>query len=75
MIWIWVHDVAFEGLMLNWYKTFDCITKKTMDDPSYVCLYCELLDWVGLTTITLWDKSPHIQMHENVLQKGLYVKV
>jgi hypothetical protein len=36
--------VAFEGLVLNWYETFDCITQKTMDDPSYACLYCELLD-------------------------------
>jgi len=46
-----------------------------MDDPGYAYLYCELLNQVGLTMITLWVKSPHIQMHENVLQKGLYIKV
>jgi hypothetical protein len=62
------HDVAFEGLVLNWYKTFDLITQKTMDDPSYARLYCELLDWVGLTMITLWVKYPHSQKHENVIQ-------
>jgi hypothetical protein len=67
-------DVTFEGLVLNWYHTFDHITKKTMNDPYYVYLYCELLDIIGLITITLRVKSPHIQMHENV-QKGLYVKV
>ncbi len=45
-----------------------------MNDPYYVYLYCELLDIIGLTTITLHVKSPHIQMCENV-QKRLYVKV
>jgi hypothetical protein len=38
------HDVAFEGLVLNQYEIFNRINKKTMDDPSYVYLYCELLD-------------------------------
>jgi hypothetical protein len=69
------HDVTFEGLVPNWYGIFGHITQKTMDDLGYVYLYCELLDRVGLTTITLRVKSPHIQMHEDVLQKGLYVKV
>jgi hypothetical protein len=46
-----------------------------MDDSSYAYIYCELLDWVGLIMISLRVKSPHIQMHENVLQKWLYVKV
>jgi hypothetical protein len=59
------HDVTFEGLV-----PFDHTTQKTMDDLSYVYLYCELLDQVGLTMITLHVKSPNIQMHENVLQKG-----
>jgi hypothetical protein len=54
---------------------FDRITKKTMDGSGYAYIYCELLDRVGLTMITLRIKSPHIQMHENVLQKWLYVKV
>jgi hypothetical protein len=60
--------VAFEGLVLNWYDAFACITKKIMNDLGYIYLYCELLDWIGLTMITLWVKSPHIQMHGNVRQ-------
>jgi len=69
------HDVAFERFVLNRYGIFDHITKKTMDDLGYGYLYCKLFDWVGLTIITLLVKSLHIQMHENVLQKGLYVRV
>ncbi len=46
-----------------------------MDDPGYAYLYCELLDRVGVIMITLRVKSPHIQMHENVFQQKLYVKV
>jgi hypothetical protein len=38
------HDVAFEGLVLNQYGTFDRITKKTIDDQGYAYLYCELFD-------------------------------
>jgi hypothetical protein len=38
------HDVAFEGLVLNRYGTFDHITKKTTDDRGYVYPYCELFD-------------------------------
>jgi hypothetical protein len=60
---------------LNQYGTFDRIIKKTMDDQGYAYLYCELFDWICLITITLHVKSLQIQMHENVLQKGLYVKV
>jgi hypothetical protein len=67
--------VVFEGLVSNQYGTFDHITKKTMDDLGYAYIYCELLDWAGLTMITLWVKSPHVQMHENVFQKWLYVNV
>jgi len=69
------HDVAFEGLVSNRYGTFDRITKKTMDDSSYAYIYCGILNRVGLTMITVQVKSPHIQMHENVFQKWLYVKV
>jgi len=69
------HDVAFEGFVLNRYGIFYHITKKTMDDLGYGYLYCKLFDRVGLIIITLLVKSLHIQMHENVLQKGLYVKV
>jgi hypothetical protein len=60
--------MAFEGLVLIWYDTFACKTKKMMNDLGYIYLYCELLDWVGLIMITLWVECPHIQMHENVRQ-------
>jgi hypothetical protein len=43
MIWMSFLDVAFEGLVLNQYGTFDHITKKTMDDMGYAYLYCELI--------------------------------
>ncbi len=69
------HDVVFEGFVLNQYGIFYHITKKTMDDLGYGYFYCKLFDRLGLTIITLLVKSLHIQMHENVLQKGLYVKV
>lgn len=59
-----VWDVAFEGKVLNRYGTYDWITKKLIDDLVYAYLYCELLDVIGLTTITLRVKSPHIHVHE-----------
>jgi hypothetical protein len=43
-----------------------------MDDLSHAYLYCELLDLIRLIMITLCVTSPHIQMHENVLQNVLY---
>jgi hypothetical protein len=46
MIWMIFFDVAFEGLVLNQYGTFDHITEKTMGDPGYAYLYCELLNQV-----------------------------
>jgi hypothetical protein len=61
------YDVTFEGLVSNRYGTFDHITKKTMDDLGYAYIYYELLDRVRLIMITLWVKSHHVQMHENVL--------
>ncbi len=59
--------MTFEGLVSNRYGTFDHITKKTMDDLGYAYIYYELLDRVRLIMITLWVKSHHVQMHENVL--------
>jgi len=61
--------------VLNQYGTFNCKIKKTMDDLGCAYLYCELLYQVSLIMITLRVKSPHIQMHENVFQQRLYVKV
>jgi hypothetical protein len=38
-------------------------------------LHWDLLDKVALTTITLRVKSPHIEMHEQHLQKGMFMKM
>jgi hypothetical protein len=46
-----------------------------MEYLSYAYLHCDLLDNVVLTTITLRVKSPHIQIQEQHLQKGIFVKV
>jgi len=59
-----VHDVAFEGKVLNWYDNFDQIIHKFINEPSYACLYCEILNQIGLIMIILWIKSPHIRMND-----------
>jgi len=46
-----------------------------MEDPCYAYLHCDLLDSAVLTIITLKVKSPYIEMHEQHLQKGMFVKV
>jgi hypothetical protein len=46
-------NVAFETNVFNRYGTFDQITNRSMEDPSYVDLHCDLLDMATLTTITL----------------------
>jgi hypothetical protein len=46
-----------------------------MEDPSYAYLHCDLLDMVVLTKITLRLRLPHIDMHEQHLQKGMFMKV
>ncbi len=70
-----VRDPTFEGKVLNKYSTYDWITKKLIDDPSYAYLYCEFFDAIGSTTITLRVKSPHIHVHEQLFQKGFYVRI
>jgi hypothetical protein len=60
-------DVAFEAKMFNKYGTFNWIIKKSMEDPVYAYLHCDLLDKVVITTITLKVKSPNIKMHEQHL--------
>jgi hypothetical protein len=59
-----IKNVAFEAKVFNRYDTFDQITNRSMEDPSYAYLHCDLLDRVALTTITLRVKSHHIEMHE-----------
>jgi hypothetical protein len=46
-----------------------------MEDPSYAYLHYDLLDRVALTTITLRVKLRHINMHEQYLQRNMFVKV
>jgi hypothetical protein len=70
-----IRDVTFEAKVLNKYNTFDQIVNRTMEDPSYTYLYYDLLDGVAPTMVTLRVKSPHIEMNEQFLQKGMYMKV
>ncbi len=70
-----IKDVAFEAKVFNRYGTFDWIANRSMEDPSYAYLHCDLLDKTTLTTITLKVKSLHIEMHEHHLQKNMFVKV
>jgi hypothetical protein len=58
-----VKDVVFEAKVFNMYGTFDQIANKSMQDPNYAYLHCDLLNTPILTTITLKVKSPHINMH------------
>jgi hypothetical protein len=48
-----IRDVAFDTKVLNRYGTFDQIVNKSMEDPCYAYLHCDLLDKAVLTTITL----------------------
>jgi hypothetical protein len=70
-----IKDVAFEVNVFNRYGTFDQITNRNMEDSSYAYLHCDLLDRAILTTITLRVKLFHIDMHEQHLQKGMFVRV
>ncbi len=59
-----IKDVVFEAKVFNRYGTFDWIANRSMEDPSYAYLHCDLLNKVALTTITSKVKSPYIEMHE-----------
>jgi hypothetical protein len=45
-----------------------------MQNPSYACLHCDVLDMVALITI-LKVKLIYIEMHEQHLHKCMFVKV
>ncbi len=60
----WIRDVAFEAKVFNQYGTFDRIANRSMEDPSYAYLHCDLLDKATLTIMILKIKSHHIDMHE-----------
>jgi hypothetical protein len=59
-----IRDVAFEVKMFDKYGTFDRITNRSMEDPSYAYLHCDLLNRVALIAITLKAKSFHIKIHK-----------
>jgi len=46
-----------------------------MEDLSYAYLHYDLLNRAVLTTITLRVKSPYIKIHEQQLQKWMFVRV
>jgi hypothetical protein len=46
-----------------------------MEDPCYAYLHCDLLDMAALTTIILKVKLLYIKIHEQHLQKNMFVKV
>ncbi len=54
-----IKDVVFDAKVLNRYGTFDQIANRSMEDPSYAYLHCDLLDKVARTTITLRVKLPY----------------
>jgi hypothetical protein len=70
-----IRDVAFEAKVFSRYGTFHQIANRSMEDPSYAHLHYDLLNKATLTTITLNVKSPHTEMHEQHLQKGMFVRV
>jgi hypothetical protein len=39
-----IKDVALEAKVFNRYGTFDQITNRSMEDPGYAYLHCDLLD-------------------------------
>jgi hypothetical protein len=62
-----IRDVTFEAKVLNRYGIFDQIANRSMEDPNYAYLHCDLLDKVALTIITLKVKLSYIKMHEQHL--------
>ncbi len=71
-----VKDVTFEAKMFNRSATFDRIANRSMEDLNYAHLHCDLLNKVALTTIILKGvKSPHKNIHEQYLQKCMFVCV
>jgi hypothetical protein len=53
-----IKDVVFEAKVFNKYDIFYWIANKSMEDPGYAYLHCDLLDRITLTTIILKVKLP-----------------
>ncbi len=65
-----IKDVALEAKVFNRYGTFDQVTNRNMEDLGYAYLHGNLLD-----TTTSRVKLPPIEMHEQHLQKNMFVRV
>jgi hypothetical protein len=59
-----IKDVAFEAKVLNRHDTFDWIANRSMEDPVYAYLHCDLLNMVALTIISSKINSLHLDMYE-----------
>jgi hypothetical protein len=70
-----VWHVVFEANILNSYDTFNHIANTSLEVLGYAYLDYNLLNKATLIIVTLRMKSSHIEMHEHLLQKGMYVKV
>jgi UDP-N-acetylenolpyruvoylglucosamine reductase len=70
-----IRDVTFEAKVLNKYGTFDWIANSGIEDLGYAYLHSNFLDKVALTIITLRVNLSYIDMHEQHLQKGMFVRV
>jgi hypothetical protein len=55
--------------VFNRHGTFNHIVNKSLEDPSYVILHCNLLDNATLTTIVSKMKSPRMELHDHFLPK------
>jgi hypothetical protein len=70
-----IRAIAFEAKVFNNYGTFDQIANNSMEDLGYAYLHYDLLNREALTTITLRVKFLHVEMREQHLQNGMFVKV
>jgi len=71
---LWPLGFMVQHFVLKYY-TFNHIANKSLEGLGYAYLDCNLLNRATLIIITLRVKSSHIEMHEHLLQKGMYVRV
>jgi hypothetical protein len=65
-----IKNVAFQAKVFKKYGIFDQIANKSMGDPSYAYLHCDLLDKVALTIVLLRVKLFHIKMMKNICKRA-----
>jgi hypothetical protein len=75
MVWWMIWISKFETKVFNRYDTFYQIANRNKEDLGYAYLYCDLLNKVVLIIIIFRVKSLHINMHEQYLQKCMFMKV